>query len=59
VIESHYRLKKDITVLMNKPIELDDDENDDEVDVRPIKTKLSGFIVPSIVTRQGKITVSY
>ncbi len=44
---------------MNKPIELDDDENDDEVDVRPIKTKLSGFIVPSIVTRQGKITVSY
>ncbi len=59
VIESHYRPKKNITVLMNKPIELDDDENDDEVDVRPIKTKLPGFVVPSIMTKRGKMNVTY
>jgi len=59
VIESHYRPKKNITVLMNKPIDLDDDENDDEVDVRPIKTKLQGFVIPSITTKNGKINVVY
>jgi len=63
VIESHYRPKKNITILMNKPIDMDDSDNDaedgDDVDTRPIKTKLTGFVVPSIVTKQGKISVTY
>jgi len=59
VIESHYRPKKHVTILMNKPIELDDEDNDDTVDARPIKTKLSGFIIPSIVTEQGKMNAAY
>jgi len=63
VIESHFRPKKNITVIMNKPIDMDDSDNDaeegDDVDTRPIKTKLIGFVVPSIVTKQGKINVTY
>jgi len=44
---------------MQKPVEDDDQETDDEVDNRPVKTKLSGFIIPSVVTKQGKVNVSY
>jgi len=63
VIESHWRPKKNITVIMQKPIDMDESDNDaeegGEVDTRPVKTKLLGFIVPSIITKSGKINVSY
>jgi len=59
VVETHFRPKKNITVIMQKPIEDDDGDTDDEVDTRPVKTKLSGFIVPSLVTKNGKINVTY
>ncbi len=63
VIESHYRPKKNTTVLMNKPIDLDESDSDEEegedVDVRPVKMKLSGFVVPVIKTQLGKIMLSY
>ncbi len=63
VIESHFRPKKNITVIMQKPIDMDDSDNDAEegveVDNRPVKTKLQGFIIPSFTTRQGEITLSY
>jgi len=63
VIESHYRPKKNITVIMQKPIDMDDSDNDveegEEVDTRPVKTKIPGFIVPSIITKQGKINLIY
>jgi len=63
VIESHYRPKKNITVIMQKPIDIDDSDNDaeegEEVDNRPVKTKLSGFILPILKTNQGKINVTY
>ncbi len=42
---------------------MDDSDNDteegEEVDNRPVKTKIPGFVVPSITTKQGKITLSY
>jgi len=44
---------------MQKPIEDDDADTDDGVDTRPIKTRLIGFVVPSIVTKQGKVSVGY
>jgi len=59
VIESHFRPKKNVTVIMQKPVEDDDQETDDDADMRPIKTKLTGFIVPSISTKRGTINVGY
>ncbi len=48
---------------MQKPIDIDDSDNDaeegEEVDNRPVKTKLSGFILPILKTNQGKINVTY
>ncbi|MBM3261454.1 hypothetical protein FJY93_03475 [Candidatus Kaiserbacteria bacterium] len=58
--ESHYRPKKNETVIMTKPRELDDMDEDDAVDSRPIKQKLPGMIIPIIPylsTKQGEIIV--
>ena len=44
---------------MQKPIEDDDMDTDDDVDTRPVKTKLTGFVVSSILTKSGKINVTY
>ncbi len=44
---------------MQKPIDIDDSDTDDEVDNRPIKTKLTGFIVPKLMTNSGEIVVTY
>ena len=59
MIESHFRPKKNITVIMQKPVEDDGADTDDEVDNRPIKTKLSGFVIPSITTKNTKINITY
>jgi len=59
VIESHYRPKKNVTLIMNTPIDIDDSDVDDDADVRLVKTKLSGFVVPILTTSHGKITVNY
>ena len=57
--ESHYRPKKDLTVIMTKPADLDDDDIDDDVDSRPAKQKLLGMIIPSAVTGRGRVLVTY
>ncbi len=57
--EVHYRPKKNITIVMTKPQDIDDSDTDEDCDARPIKTKLSGMIIPSVVTNQGKIEVNY
>jgi len=59
LIESHYRPKKNQTLIMSTPIDLDDTDTDDDADMRPIKTKLQGFVIPSLVTKRGKINVNY
>lgn len=58
-LESHYLLKKDQTWLMEKPKELGDDASDDNSELRPVKTKLPGMVIPGMITEQGKIKVIY
>jgi hypothetical protein len=55
--ESHYRPKKNTTIIMTKPQDLDD--VDDDCDVRLVRVKIPGLVVPSIVTNQGDISVNY
>lgn len=58
--ESHFRPKQSSTILMTKPIELDDSDIDtDAVDVRPTKLKLPGMIVPRVETRNGGVLIVY
>ena len=60
ILESHYRPKKDVTILMTKPTDLDDSEDDgDNVDARPIKQKLPGMVIPGLQTNHGSIVISY
>ncbi len=45
---------------MTKPTDLDENDDDgDDIDARPVKTKLQGFVVPSIVTQRGMVNVTY
>ena len=39
-VEAHYRPKKNVTVIMTKPVELDDRDEDDDAETRPARTKL-------------------
>jgi hypothetical protein len=57
--ESHWRPKKNQTILMSKPTDLDEEDADDNSDTRPTKTKLYGFVVPYLTTQKGKIIISY
>lgn len=57
-VESHYRPKKGITLLMEKPRDLDWD-GDDDSDRRPIKQKLSGMVIPWMETERGEIGIYY
>jgi hypothetical protein len=57
--ESHWRPKKNQTIVMTKPTDLDDEDGDDEVDGRATKIKLPGFVVPYLTTKQGKIIINY
>ncbi|MEK9151120.1 MAG: hypothetical protein AAB547_00640 [Patescibacteria group bacterium] len=59
VLESHYRPKKNITVIMEKPRDLNDSDEDDDVDTRPTKAKLPGMVVPGIVTESGQVNITY
>jgi pimeloyl-ACP methyl ester carboxylesterase len=56
--ESHYRPKKDLTVIMTKPKDIDDSEEDDS-DIRPIKQTLSGMVIPYIRTEEGRVIIGY
>ena len=57
--ESHWRPKKNQTILMTKPVDLDDEDGDDDQDAKPIRIKLPGLVVPYLSTKQGKIIISY
>jgi len=58
-LESHYLSKKDTTIIMQKPFDDIDEVEDDEIDGRPIKEKLSGMIIPSIITEKGLVKIIY
>jgi len=59
-IESHYRSKQNVTMIMTRPQELDDDRDDDnDADRRAIRQKLAGLVVPALVTRQGVVEIKY
>jgi hypothetical protein len=57
--ESHWRPKKNQTILMSRPTDIDEDDSDDSADTRATKVKLTGFLIPYLVTKQGTIIISY
>lgn len=57
-VESHYLPKRNETWIMERPRELAD-EGDDESDRRPSRKKLSGMVVPGMVTEQGAVKIKY
>ena len=58
-LETHYRSKQDETIIMTKPIDLNDNEGDGDVDIRPIKQTLLGMVVPYIRTEEGRVIIGY
>jgi pimeloyl-ACP methyl ester carboxylesterase len=58
-IETHYFPNKNETWLMEKPRELADDENDDDAKRRPAWKKMTGMIIPSIITEKGALKINY
>ena len=46
-------------MIMQKPVDDDDRDTDDDADTRPVKIKIPGMVVPSLRTQDGKILVSY
>lgn len=57
-LESHYVPKRNETWLMEKPHELED-EGDDDSERRPMRKKLSGMVIPVMLTEQGKVKIVY
>ena len=53
--EGHYRPKKNITLVMSKPQDLNDQENDDDSDTRPVRQVLPGMVVVGLRTNNGTI----
>ena len=58
-IESHYIPKKNETWIMERPRDLADDDNDDESERRPIRTKLPGMIIPYLETEKSSVNIGY
>ncbi|MDP2838135.1 MAG: hypothetical protein Q8O53_02560 [Candidatus Moranbacteria bacterium] len=58
-IESHYRPKQDVTIIMEKPQDMDDRDEDDDADRRRVREKLLGMVVPYMQTAQGIIEIKY
>ncbi len=59
LIETHFRPKKNQTILMTTPIGMDESDADDSADVRPIKMTLPGMVVEGLSTLKGKVNVFY
>jgi pimeloyl-ACP methyl ester carboxylesterase len=57
--EAHFRPKKNQTILMLKPIDIDDGEDDNESDNRTTRDRLSGMVVVGLVTEKGVIKINY
>lgn len=57
--EVHYRPKKNQTIIMQYPTDIDDSDSDDNCETRPVRLKLQGFIIPWIETQNGGTVVKY
>jgi len=58
-LEAHYISKKNQTWLMERPLDLRDDDSDDNSERRPVQKKLDGLVIPSLETNQGSVNVKY
>lgn len=58
-LEAHYQPKKNMTVLMTKPQELDEREGDRDSDSRPVRSSFRGLLVPGLQTEKGGIKIIY
>ena len=59
IIETHFRPKANVTIIMKTPIDVGDNDTDDDVDWRPIKATTSGMVVAGLRTNNGSFSVSY
>ena len=59
IIETHFRPKANVTIIMKTPIDMGDSDMDDDADWRPIKATLSGMVVVGLQTNNGSISASY
>jgi hypothetical protein len=57
--ETHFRPKKDKTIIMQTPLDLDDSDDDDASDARPAKLVLPGLVIPFLTTDRGVVTVAW
>jgi predicted nucleotidyltransferase len=57
-LEAHYRPKQDMTLIMTKPEDQEEEDND-SVDIRPAKERLPGLVVPYLETKEGKVNIKY
>ncbi len=57
--EAHYRPKKSATIIMSTPVDLDESDADDGIDVRSTKVKLTGMVIPYLQTVKGQMNVGY
>lgn len=44
---------------MQKPTDLDDSDNDDDVDMRPVKARVFGMVMVGAETKRGRVEVGY
>jgi pimeloyl-ACP methyl ester carboxylesterase len=58
-VETHYRPKKSLTIVMTSPLDLDDNDDGDEIDQRANKEKLLGLRLIKLNTAGGKTYVNY
>ena len=58
-VESHFRPKKNQTYIMTKTQDIDDSENDDWVEAKPVTQKLSGMIIPYLQTGNKAVKVFF
>ena len=58
-VEFHYRPKKNVTVIMQKPQDWDDRDEEDENNNRLVRETLPGMVVPYLQTEQGHVTIGY
>jgi hypothetical protein len=58
-IETHYRPKKNQTIIMTKPKVLDDEDDCNDIDQRPTKEKLTGVHTVELRVENGTIKTEY